>query len=144
MKDKRQSAIISIINERPIKTHEQLVAELQIRGFNVTQATVSRDIKELCLIKNPEGIYCVSDNFIHDNRYGSFAESVKSIDFAGNIVVVKTKPGTAPAVAAFTDEAISEEILGSIAGDDTIFIAVKDNERTKYVCQRLRSILIKA
>ena len=142
MKNKRQSAIISIISDMKVKTHDQLVAELMKRGFNVTQATVSRDIKELCLIKNHDGVYCLSDGRIDRRAGGAFIGMVKSIDFGGNTVVIKTRPGTAPAVAAFTDEIMTEDILGTIAGDDTIFVAVKDMSGTEDVCRRLKTLLM--
>ncbi len=142
MKNQRQLAIIDIINEQPVKTHEQIVSELEKRGFNVTQATVSRDIKDLCLIKKPNGVYSVSDNFVRDAQ-NAFASSVKSVDYACNIIVIKTAPGTAPAVAAFVDDALSDDIMGSIAGDDNIFIVLKSEEIAKYVSVRLRTMFDK-
>lgn len=139
MKNKRQLAIISIINEKPIKTHEQIVSELEKRGFNVTQATVSRDIKELCLIKKPDGVYAVADTLVVDNGYQAFTNSVTSVEYACNMIVIKTSPGLASAVAAFVDTNIGREIMGSIAGDDTIFIVLKSEETAKYVCTKLRT-----
>lgn len=142
MKNERQSAIISIISDMKVKTHDRLVSELMKRGFNVTQATVSRDIKELCLIKNHDGFYCLSDS-MSDHKGGSFIGIVKSIDFGGNMVVIKTTPGTAPAVAAYTDEIMTDDILGTIAGDDTIFVAVKESSKTESICKRLKILLMK-
>ncbi len=139
MKNKRQLAIISIINEQPIKTHEQIVGELEKRGFSVTQATVSRDIKDLCLIKKPDGVYSVADNVMYEGQ-NTFIKSVISVDYAGHMIVIKTTPGTASAVAAFTDETLGKEIMGSIAGDDNIFMVVKSEETARYVTTRLRTI----
>lgn len=139
MKNQRQLAIISIINEQPIKTHEQIVTELEKRGYCVTQATVSRDIRELSLIKKPDGVYCVSDSVMYDGQ-NAFVRSVTSVDFAGNIIVIKTTPGTASAVAALTDEALGKEIMGSIAGDDNIFLVVKSEDTARYITSRLKSM----
>ena len=140
MKNKRQLAIVSIINEKQIKTHEQIVAELEKQGFNVTQATVSRDIKELCLIKRPDGVYTVSDTYANENGYNSFSNSVKSVEYACNMIVIKTDPGAASAIAAFIDNRIGNEIMGSIAGDDTVFIVLKSEDVAKFVCTRLKSV----
>ena len=140
MKNKRQLAIISIINEKQIKTHEQIVAELETLGFNVTQATISRDIKDLCLIKKPDGVYAVADTFVNESSYNAFTNSVKSVEYACNMIVIKTGPGAASAIAAFVDTNIGKEIMGSIAGDDTIFKVLKSEDTAKYVCTRLRTI----
>ncbi len=138
MKNKRQLAIISIINEKPIKTHEQIVTELEKLGFSVTQATISRDIKELALIKKPDGVYAVSDNVMYEGN--AFARSVTSIDYAGNIIVIKTTPGTASAVAALVDDTLGKDIMGSIAGDDNIFLVVKGEDTAKYITGRLKTM----
>ena len=126
MKNSRHEAILSIIKENKIRTHEKLVEELSKQGICVTQATVSRDIKELGVIKVPDGessIYAVSGRW--DNPLKKFATDVTSVTEAGNLVIVRTHPGMASAVAAAVDKEMHNEIAGSIAGDDTIFIAAE-------------------
>ncbi|MBQ7975885.1 MAG: arginine repressor [Clostridia bacterium] len=125
MKNSRHEIILSIIKENKIRTHESLVEELAKQGIYVTQATVSRDIKELGVVKVPDSegsIYAVSARW--DNPLRKFAADVVSVTEAGNLVIVRTHPGMASAVAAAVDKEMHDEIAGSIAGDDTIFIAV--------------------
>ncbi len=127
MKNSRHDAILTIIKENKIRTHERLVEELSKLGIYVTQATVSRDIKELGVIKVPDSegsIYAVSARW--DNPLRKFAGDVVSVLEAGNLVIVRTHPGMASAVAAAVDKEMHNEIAGSIAGDDTIFIAVEN------------------
>lgn len=135
MKAERHRLILEIIAERPIETQEDLVAELQSRGLQVTQATVSRDIKELRLVKValpdgryryalPTGTMVGGDDPIHRVQR-AFEEYVHAIDASGQIIVVRTEPGSAPVVAGAIDALEMDEILGTIAGDDTIFIVVK-------------------
>ena len=126
MKNSRHEAILSIIRENKIRTHEKLVEELSKLGIYVTQATVSRDIKELGVIKVPDSdgsIYAVSARW--DNPLRKFAADVVSVTEAGNLVIVRTHPGMASAIAAAVDKELHSEIAGSIAGDDTIFIAAE-------------------
>lgn len=133
MKYSRHSKILEIIEHREIETQEDLAHNLKDSGFNVTQATVSRDIKELRLIKvlTKEGRYKYAtikqqESVITDRFMKLFKDSVLNIDYAGNIVVVKTLVGAANAAAAAIDALDLKEVVGSIAGDDTIFLVVKD------------------
>lgn len=144
MKYKRQGQIIRIIKENKIKTHEQLIEHLKKSGFNVTQATVSRDIKDLGLIKIPDdtgSIYAqaVSAKDTAD-RINSFADSVRSIESAMHTVVVKTYPGMASAVAASIDDLMKNEFIGSIAGDDTLLIIAHDSDDAQKISEKLRRL----
>lgn len=133
LKYSRHSKILEIIEHHEVETQEDLATSLKEAGYNVTQATVSRDIKELRLIKvlTKEGRYKYAtikqqENVITDRFMKLFKDSVLHIDSAGNIVVVKTLVGAANAAAAAIDALDIKEIVGSIAGDDTIFLVVKD------------------
>lgn len=146
MKYKRQGQILKIIANNQIKTHEQLIYELEKSGYKVTQATVSRDIKELGLVKNP----CESGGSVYgipkdgqrapDNRINIFSDAIKGIDCALHTVVIKTYPGMAPAVAASVDSVMHSEFLGSIAGDDTLLIIARDAEKSEEITRKLRKI----
>ncbi len=146
MKYKRQGQIIKIIGEKQIKTHEQLIEELTKAGYDVTQATVSRDIKELGLIKAPtsNGGSCYSmpveaaDNT--DKHLNLFSDTVRGISSALHTVVIRTYPGMAPAVAASVDSALRSDILGSIAGDDTVLIITQSEAAAVDMAAKLRKI----
>jgi transcriptional regulator of arginine metabolism len=146
MKYKRQGQILKIIKENEIKTHEQLIEELNKAGFSVTQATVSRDIKEMGIIKvpNPGGgsIYSVASGLSsdHDKHINIFSDTVREIDCAMHTVVVKTYPGMASAVAASVDSIMKHEFLGSIAGDDTLLIIASDEDKAMAISEKLRKI----
>lgn len=138
MKNSRHEAILTIIKENKIRTHERLVEELSKLGIYVTQATVSRDIKELGVIKVPDSegsIYAVSARW--DNPLRKFAADVISVKEAGNLVIIRTQPGMASAVAAAVDKEMHSEIAGSIAGDDTIFIAAESLTVAKELTDKL-------
>lgn len=144
MKYKRQGQIIKIIKGQTIKTHEQLIEELNKAGFNVTQATVSRDIKELGLIKVPVqgggSAYSVSHGLeeASEKKLNMFSDAVVDIDNAMHTVVIKTYPGMANAVAASVDSIMRNEFLGSIAGDDTVLIITSNPEAALDVTEKLR------
>ncbi|MCC8159764.1 MAG: arginine repressor [Oscillospiraceae bacterium] len=146
MKYKRQGQILKIIHEQNIKTHEQLIKELNKSGYAVTQATVSRDIKELGLIKVPipngGSIYTTSRDIPEelDRRINMITDTVRSIDYAMNNVVVKTYPGMASAVAASVDAAMKDDFLGSIAGDDTLLIITKNEEKSAEIAEKLMKL----
>lgn len=139
MKNNRHNVIMSIIGAKKIRTHEQLISELSALGYNVTQATISRDIKVLGLSKfsDAEGSYYGAGN----DKTGIFpyTDYVLSVDFGCNMIVINTKPGTASAVASTVDSMLKNDILGSIAGDDTIFIATKSEDAAKKICNNLKS-----
>ena len=147
MKSKRQAKILEIIEDQNIETQEELTALLLQAGFKVTQATVSRDIKELQIIKiaDDKGGYKYASAFTDKTgvkaRYTRIIiETVISADYANNLVVVKTFSGMAQAAGAAIDAMELEETLGSIAGDDTIMCAVRTVEDTAALMQRLRGL----
>ncbi len=140
MKDKRQSAIIKIISENNIDTQEMLLKHLNDSGFDTTQATVSRDIRELNITKlsydGNKHKYVVGSG--NTNRFDVSGKHIienyiLSIDHAGNLIVIKTTAGYAMAVATVIDSLKEEDIMGCIAGDDTLFIAIKKPERADEI-----------
>jgi len=135
MKHNRHIKILSIIQERNIKTQEELADALLQTGYNVTQATVSRDIKDLKLVKKTDENGVVrytadkkNKEVISERLITVLRQSYISSDSAGNMLVVKTLPGMAGAAASAIDAYDFENLVGTIAGDDTIFIALKSNE----------------
>jgi len=144
MKSERQQKIISIIRSYGIETQDDLIAHLNESGFNVTQATVSRDIRELKITKvlGPDGRYTYmvpqDDTERHNAVYGdTLNKSVRSVNYACNTVVIKTFPGLANAVAAGIDSGRHDEILGCVAGDDTIIVVTKDEQCAEEFCKRM-------
>ena len=135
MKVGRQSVIMDIISEQDIETQNQLMEALAARGIRSTQATLSRDIRDMRLVKElgPKGNYRYvaapkPDNTDLDMRLKKiFKESVISYDIAQNLLVIKTLPGLAPAACSALDGLEIEGLVGTLAGDDTAFLAMKDN-----------------
>lgn len=113
------------MRSKSIRTQRVLVDELQAIGFNCTQATISRDIADMGLRKLSEGFYVLAED-LHLQRMVS--EFVISVDGAGNLVVIKTQPGTAPGVAAAVDAATLPEVKGSVAGNDTLLVIARDSD----------------
>lgn len=147
MKYARHAKIFELVDHNEIETQEELAIKLIAEGFKVTQATVSRDIKELRLIKvlTKSGRYKYAsiqqqDAGITDRFIKIFKDSLINIDFAGNMVVIKTLPGAAQAAAAALDALDMNEIVGSLAGDDTIFIVVRLVEDIDHVVAVLREL----
>ncbi len=148
MKYNRQSKILEIIESEVIETQEEIVDRLKKMGMDVTQATVSRDIKELRLIKvmTPDGRYKYApmghtSGSISSKLMTVFRESVVSVDFANNIVVVKTLPGMAQAAASSIDSLNWGEILGTIAGDDTIMIVCRAERFAEAIVDKFNRII---
>jgi transcriptional regulator of arginine metabolism len=149
MKDRRQRAILTLVSTRPVRSQEELADLLDRQGFETTQATISRDIKELGLAKVP-----IKDGSAHQFKYvvpapeQSFtsrlhrfvAELVTSIKSSGNLVVLRTPPGSAMMVAAAIDEAQWPEVIGTLGGDDTIMVIVNDPKTTPIVVQRFNDL----
>ena len=149
MKNDRQNQLLQIINEESIETQEQLLERLQARGIKCTQATISRDIKEMHLIKEPAGQgkyrYAVSAhrtklNFAEKLRT-IFHESVVSVDAAQNLVVIKTMPGLASAAASALDGMEIASKVGTLAGDDTVLLIMRDNESAAELATSIKSML---
>ena len=149
MKTKRQEKILEIIAAKPVETQEQLLEELRASGMHVTQATISRDIKELHLVKEQTGRgsyhYAVSVRKTTFNNSGKlrtiFRESVMSFDCAQNIVVLKTMPGLASAACAALDSMNISVLVGSLAGDDTVFLVMRDNDSALVFCDEIEKMI---
>ena len=150
MKEKRQAKILEIIRTRNVGTQEELCALLNQEGYPVTQATVSRDIRQLRLTKVSAGSgrqkyvsLAEAGSGMNEKCLRVFAEGVVSIDTAQNILVIHTVSGMAMAVAAALDAMDCREIVGSIAGDDTILCAVRTAQETEELMERLKKQLQK-
>lgn len=148
MKYSRHAKILEIIDNNEIETQEELAELLKENGINVTQATVSRDIKELRLIKvlAKNGRYKYAsmkqqENAVSDRLVKIFKDSIVSIDFAGNIIVLKTLTGAANAACAALDALDMKDIVGTIAGDDTIFILTKDAGNVEEIVNKFKKIM---
>jgi transcriptional regulator of arginine metabolism len=148
MKVLRHAKIIEIINSKEIETQEELAEELKNNGMDVTQATVSRDIKELKLIKvlASSGKYkyvaiSPEQNFLSNKLVNIFAHTVLSAENVNNFVVVKTITGSASAAAEAIDSLNFDEIAGTIAGDNTIFIMVRSIEKAQEVVKKIKKML---
>ena len=148
MKKIRHSKIIEIIEKQDVETQEELATLLKEAGFEVTQATVSRDIREMKLSKVSAGKgrqkYVVlkhDDSHLGDKYIRVLKDGFLSMDMAQNILVIKTVSGMAMAVAAAIDALKFKEIVGSIAGDDTIMMAVRTVEETQILMDKIRAML---
>lgn len=149
MKSARQQAILSIITNREIETQEQLLDELKARGIDATQATISRDIKQLRLVKelSAHGIYKYTvarqqaSSDVEARLRTVFRESVTSFDAAQNIVVLKTLPGLANAAAAALDNMNLPDMVGTLAGDDTVILIMRTNSAAQYFCDEAHTLL---
>ena len=149
MKNDRQNQLLQIISEEIIETQEQLLERLQAKGIKSPQATISRDIKELHLIKEPAGQgryrYAVSAhrtklNFA-DKLRTIFHESITSVDCAQNIVVFKTLAGLAGGACEALDHMDVNGMVGTLAGENTVFVVMKDNACAETFCQEIREML---
>lgn len=147
MKQLRHRAIRDVVASRPIRTQQELAAALRERGFRTTQATMSRDVAELGLVKSArEGahVYGLPKRLIEAESSGEdrlralLADLPVEVREAGLLLVVKTLPGSAHAIAAALDRARWPEVAGSIAGDDTVFVACLDRTALRRVAARLR------
>ncbi len=147
MKYLRHAKIHELINEREIETQDELVKLLEKEGFSVTQATISRDIKQLRLIKvlSSKGRYKYStikeqNEIITEKFIKIFRDSLVKIDHAENIVVIKTLPGAAQAAGAALDAMDRDEIVGTLAGDDTVFLVVRNKKDIQPLIEFLVSV----
>ena len=147
MKSSRQDEILRIIRERDVETQEELATELRKTGYKVTQATVSRDIRELKLIKvaaNGSGFKYAKperhETAVSDRLTRILNDSLVNVDYSGNMIVVKTLSGSANVAAEALDNLGWEEILGTIAGDTTIFIVARDETDTAEITNRIRKL----
>ena len=149
MKAQRQAKIMEIISNINVETQEQLLEKLQEAGFNSTQATISRDIKELRIVKELTSFgtyrYTTAAKEVPSSFSGRlntiFRECVTSFDYAQNMIVVHTLPGLANAAASALDAMKMSAILGTIAGDDTVFIVMRDQNAAAAFCGEIKSLL---
>ena len=148
MKNRRHLMIMDIIENMCIQTQEELVDELRRRGQKVTQATISRDIKELRMVKVTDSkgnhryaITSGSEQELTDRQMRIFADSVISVQQAQNIIVIKTISGSANAAGETIDAFKWPEIVGTIAGDNTIFLVAPDENGAQTVVQRFKGYL---
>lgn len=148
MKYTRHSKILELVETHEIETQEELALLLKEKGYNVTQATVSRDIKELRLIKvlTKEGKYKYAtiknqDSIVSERSLKILKNSVVGIDYAGNMIVIKTLVGSANAAAVAIDAVNFENIVGTIAGDDTIFLLIRTEDKVKELIELLNNLI---
>lgn len=147
MKTKRHSKILQLISEKDIATQEDLLAHLKQSGFDVTQATVSRDIKELRLVKTmvSDGKYryaaAADSNADIGTKHAVFSQSAKNVDFAGNMVVIKCYNGMANAACAVLDAMNHEGVVGTLAGDDTIFVLMHDEALALALVETIKKLI---
>lgn len=148
MKSRRHDKILEIIEKYPIETQDELLTRLKYEGYKATQATISRDIKDLRLVKTlgSDGKYryisaSKNDTDIRSNFSALFSSSVNSIDCAENIVVIKTLSGMAQAVCASLDSNEYTSVVGTIAGDDTIFIVCRSSFLASNLTDELKKLI---
>lgn len=148
MKVSRQAKILEIIEKNEIETQEELALKLKEEGFNVTQATISRDIREMKLTKiateNGRQKYSVikgSDAELSERLIRVFRDAVVKLDYSQNMIVIKTLNGMGMAVAVAVDNIQSNDILGSIAGDDTVFCVARSHNQAVEFIQKLSRIV---
>lgn len=147
MKSKRQRKIIELIDRYSIDTQEELISRLADAGFVATQATISRDIRELKLVKTMTagGIYKyvqpVRSETLAPKFNSALADSITHVDSAGNIMVIKTYPGMAQPVASCIDALGDEDILGCVGGDDTVLVVIRNAEHAGIMCDKIRQLL---
>lgn len=148
MKSSRQDVILELVEKYEIETQDDLITKLRESGFDVTQATVSRDIRELKLTKVLTGhggyryVLPPKDSGLGGSKLNrALLESIVLLDIAMNIVVIKTHPGLAQAVAAGIDSLHMPEIIGSVAGDDTLINIARDPESAEVVCEKLKTLI---
>ena len=144
----RQQKILELIAAKEIDTQEELCFELNKLNFNVTQATISRDIKELKLYKiagttKKYKYACLENNHepVQDKMHTLFREGVLSINYANNIIMIKTMRGNGGTICVFIDSLQLNEIIGTIAGDDNVLIVVDTNENTPLVADKLKEYI---
>jgi transcriptional regulator of arginine metabolism len=146
-KEQRHRAIAELIRSQPLASQEELVERLAGQGFAVTQATISRDLEQLGAVKvRLDGRlgYTLPDQLantpVATQLVAVLRDWVRSIDVAGNLVVLKTPPGSAHLIGVALDQSALPDIVGTICGDDTVFVAVRDAAEAPLIAQRLRGL----
>ena len=148
MKTERQNRILELVTKYEIETQEEMMARLRAEGYMVTQATVSRDLKELKLTKalTARGTYRYSTNTARTHvgnvrLNNAVADSILHVDYSLNNVVIKTYPGLAQAVASAVDSLNMHNILGCVAGDDTIILVTRDTASSEEISSKIRELM---
>ena len=149
MKSQRQAKIIEIISNQNVETQEQLLELLQKSGFRGTQATVSRDIKELRIVKELTSMgtyrYATSSGEMSNSFSAKlntiFKECVVGVDYAQNIIVIRTLPGLASAAGSAIDAMNMHLVVGTLAGDDTVMVVMRDNNAAAAFCGEIKSLI---
>lgn len=149
MKSQRQAKIMEIISNKNVETQEQLQIELQNEGFRCTQATISRDIKDMRIVKELTSMgtyrYTTSGNEIggtFTSRLNTiFRECVVSCDYAQNIIVIRTLPGLASAAGSAIDAMNMSAVVGTLAGDDTVMVVMRDNNTAAAFCGEIKNLV---
>ena len=151
MKAQRQAKIVEIISNANVETQEQLLQALTDQGFSSTQATISRDIKELRIVKELTSLgtyrYCVPEKdappALSDRLNTIFRECVISVDYAENLVVIHTLPGMANAAASALDAMRSGAVLGTLAGDDTVVVVMREGHAAAAFSGEIKAVIRK-
>ena len=145
-KAERHRAIVDLVRAHPIRTQDELVDALRGLRLDVTQATVSRDVRELGLVRVPDGDglrYASSADVdpggASPRLRSAVREHVRSIEFVGHLGVIRTRPSTAPLVAAAIDQAHFDEVAGTVAGDDTVLVVARGTDAARTLQRRLES-----
>ena len=149
MKSQRQAKILEIISNKNVETQEQLLAELQAEGFRGTQATISRDIKDLRLVKELTSLGTYRYTTSVSEVTGSFSarlntifrECVIGFDYAQNIIVIRTLPGLASAAGSAIDAMNLSIVVGTLAGDDTVMVVMRDNNAAAAFSGEIKSLI---
>ena len=149
MKTQRQAKIMEIVSTRDVETQEQLLEALQEAGFYSTQATISRDIKELRIVKELTNMgtyrYSAAVSEIDSSFTGRlntiFRECVVSFDYAQNIIVIRTLPGLASAAGSAIDAMNMSSIVGTLAGDDTVMVVMRDSNAAALLCGEIKHLI---
>ena len=149
MKSQRQAKIMEIISTSAVETQEQLLDALQKEGFRGTQATISRDIKELRIVKELTSMgtyrYTVSNNDLGGSFTSRlnmiFRECVTGYDYAQNIIVIRTMPGLASAAGSAIDAMNMHAVVGTLAGDDTVMVVMRDNNAAAAFCGEIKNLI---
>ena len=149
MKSQRQAKIMEIISTQNVETQEQLLAALQREGFRGTQATISRDIKELRIVKELSSLGTYRYTAPSSEMDGTFStrlntifrECVVSFDYAQNIIVIRTLPGLASAAGSALDSMSISSVVGTLAGDDTVMVVMRDGNSAAALCGEIKHLL---
>lgn len=148
-KAERQQAILDLVRDRKVRTQEEIVAALHRRGLEATQATVSRDIRELGLarVHDPDGLRYVAaaeaeePSPVTTRLRAVMREHVRSVEFVEHLGIVHTRPSSAPLVAALINSAHFDEVAGTVAGDDTVLVVVRSRPGARRLADRLREAM---